>query len=65
MFRIYFYKKSALVVNENRREFYFTSVKEAAAIPKDQIIAIHPKFSLYIQADILLDVGYEKLESNS
>lgn len=61
MFRIYFYKKDALVVNERSKEFYFTSSENADQIEKSKILAIHPKYSLHNQADLLLEVGYRKI----
>ncbi|MCB6528811.1 hypothetical protein LIZ91_03005 [Enterococcus avium] len=61
MFRIYFYKKDALVVNERSKEFYFTSSEKADQIERSKILAIHPKYSLHNQADLLLEVGYRKI----
>lgn len=61
MFRIYFYKKDALVVNERSKEFYFTSSEKADQIERSRILTIHPKYALHNQADLLLELGYRKI----
>nr|DAL80013.1 MAG TPA: hypothetical protein [Caudoviricetes sp.] len=61
MFRIYFYKKDALVVNEHSKEFYFTSSEKADQIERSRILTIQPKLALHNQADLLLELGYRKI----
>ena len=61
MFRIYYYKKTAMVVDEKQRDFYFTSTEIANDIPKEKVLSIQAKYALHNQADLLLELGYMKI----
>lgn len=60
MFRIYYYKKTALAVDEKQKEFFFTSTEIANDIPKENILSVQAKYALHNQADLLLELGYTK-----
>lgn len=65
MHRIYFYKNDALVADEKKRQFFFTTKAAANEISNDKIISVQPKYSLHNQADLLLELGYEKIKSDA
>lgn len=52
------------MVDEIHREFYFTTSDTARKIHKEKILSIQPKYALYNQADLLLELGYKKSDKD-
>lgn len=60
MYRIYYDKKSAIIVDEVKRIFFYTTIETAKGIAKEKILTVNPRTALHRQISLLLEVGYEK-----
>lgn len=60
MYRIYYDKKSAIIVDEDKRIFFYTTIGTAKRIAKERILTINPRTALHRQIGLLLEVGYKK-----
>ncbi|MGM0337673.1 hypothetical protein [Enterococcus sp. AZ007] len=60
MYRIYYDKKSAVIVDEDKRIFFCTTIETAKGISKERILTINPRTALHRQISLLIEVGYKK-----
>lgn len=60
MYRIYYDKKAALVADEEKKVFYYTTIDRAKTVPKKKVLTIKPRTALHQQISLLIEVGYKK-----
>lgn len=59
-YRIYYDRKSAVVVDEGKKIFFQVPAARAKEIAKEKILTINPRTALHRQISLLLEIGFEE-----